>query len=104
MMQGSGCVSLYPFLAFWVLSVVLQLPCAKGGSQKSSAKVSMFHAGAISWMLGPLEALLSGLQARDYENVPAPAVTMYSFGQPRVGNLPFSTDYGACMPCLCPLS
>ena len=35
------------------------------------------------------------LQARDYKNVPAPAVTMYSFGQPRVGNLPFSTDYGA---------
>ncbi|BDA48953.1 probable phospholipase A1 EG1, chloroplastic/mitochondrial at C-terminar half [Coccomyxa sp. Obi] len=38
------------------------------------------------------------LAARDYKNVPAPAVTMYSFGQPRVGNLPFSTDYDELVP------
>ena len=27
--------------------------------------------------------------------MPAPHVTMVSFGQPRVGNLPFAEDYGA---------
>lgn len=35
------------------------------------------------------------LQAHEWENVPAPHVTMVSFGQPRVGNLPFAEDYGA---------
>ena len=35
-------------------------------------------------------------QARSYEHVPAPAVAKYSFGQPRVGNMPFATDYGVC--------
>lgn len=34
------------------------------------------------------------MQAREYKNVLPPGVTMYSFGQPRVGNLPFSSDYG----------
>ncbi|EIE18845.1 alpha/beta-hydrolase [Coccomyxa subellipsoidea C-169] len=38
------------------------------------------------------------LAARDYGNVPEPAVTMYSFGQPRVGNLPFSSDYDEVVP------
>lgn len=37
------------------------------------------------------------MQAREYENVAEPAVTMYSYGQPRVGNLPFSSDYGGCL-------
>jgi hypothetical protein len=37
------------------------------------------------------------VQAREYENVAEPAVTMYSYGQPRVGNLPFSSDYGGCL-------
>ena len=35
------------------------------------------------------------VQARSYEQVPAPAIAKYSFGQPRVGNLPFAADYGA---------
>ena len=34
------------------------------------------------------------LQAKEWKNVPAPKVTMVSFGQPRVGNLPFARDYG----------
>ncbi|KAK9918553.1 hypothetical protein WJX75_004940 [Coccomyxa subellipsoidea] len=38
------------------------------------------------------------LAAREYENVAEPAVTMYSYGQPRVGNLPFSSDYDELVP------
>ena len=34
------------------------------------------------------------LQAKEWKNVPAPKVTMVSFGQPRVGNMPFARDYG----------
>ena len=34
------------------------------------------------------------LQAKEWKNVPTPKVTMVSFGQPRVGNLPFARDYG----------
>ncbi len=34
------------------------------------------------------------MQAKEWKNVPAPCVTMVSFGQPRVGNLPFAQDYG----------
>lgn len=33
-------------------------------------------------------------QAKSYEHVPPPTISMYSFGQPRVGNIPFATDYG----------
>ena len=38
-------------------------------------------------------------QAHEWKNVPAPHVTMVSFGQPRVGNHPFAQDYGELHPC-----
>ena len=41
------------------------------------------------------------MQAHEWKNVPAPRVTMVSFGQPRVGNLPFAEDYGALHAGLC---
>lgn len=37
-------------------------------------------------------------QAQSYENVPAPAIAMYSFGQPRVGNMPFAKDFSEFVP------
>ena len=31
----------------------------------------------------------------DYKTAPHPEVTVFTFGSPRVGNIPFAEDYGA---------